>query len=914
MRISTLRQCPKKAFWGSFKLNSGNSSVNLYDCYDAALRSILEQGGFSALRNPIVVRAAIEKEVPDDAFVMNLEKESNISHMTDRFVRMGDVLVAQGFDYVRSGKRYVYVVNNKSLTGSYHFVAKQGNTEYGVRVLYGKYDYSMKPGTKTYIATDTDLYVQYLATKLTPMVFSVTGNETSSADVKEYDAEELADPKKMTGRFIYSYDFSQGHAAVDEELEALTKLAISVNAVENHQYCDQCFYRSLCQIEDIDNFADENPDDVSALPASTDVQWTDAQKELINTRTGETRVFAVAGSGKTTSISEMVVQMLKEDSLNVNRICLCTFTNKGVQEIKHKIAQRIKADDLDATLTDKLYITTLNGLGMDIIKENAIQHNQPVPELVDENAYVMMVADIMDRYPAIEGLNYSQPLMRMFNAEGAVYRVIRYIDLLRRDTADRDIDDYHQVANILSQDDSVHSIMDKDGVIDIVACETIRKIYNELRHSMDEKHRITYDDQIHKAARILDEDAGTLTYFRLICKYLIVDEFQDTGVDQMRLVEKLYVPSDSSMLVVVGDASQSIMGFRGVGNKNLLDFQHAYPNSRTIDMNANFRSTREICDVAEQVMKVNGVNVTLNTDKHSSPVEYVDAPLKENALQKAAEQVENLLDDGENPSDIAVIARTRKELLLIRHYLDEAKIPTVLSVSEYLKDDNEVIGAINLAAYLQDNGNFKALAIWLRHSDLHAFDNAVNPSDFMALQAALINEEFKNLSDTDKYKLFMDKLHVAYDGRLTNAMKTYFKYEESQDNSFSRAAAYLDLINTTKSNAGAEREEDSFEAVTLTTVHSAKGREWKNVIVVTNGFKQANLKADAAGNVALKYGEEEIRILFVAVTRAREHEVIITNPYWKSALTGVTSLPYVTLKASGMKVTAPPKPKKAKKK
>lgn len=914
MRLNTLRQCPKKAFWGGFQLSSGNNSINLFDCYDTAIKKLLETGGFSALRNAAIVRGVLEEEIPDEAFIMSLEKEANLSHMTDRVVRMGDILVAQGYDYIEPGKRYVYTINNKALTGQYHFVVKKNDTKYGVKVAYGKYDYSMKPGTKTHISTDTDLYVQYLATNMVPMVFSIVGNETGSGDVKDYDVEELADPKKMVGRFIYSYDFSQDHTVAEAELDELTKLTISANSAENHQYCDQCFYKDLCQIEDTDNFAEETDYDVSALPNSAEVQWTDAQKQLIETRTGETRVFAVAGSGKTTSISEMVVQMVKEDQKKTEQICLCTFTNKGVEEIKNKIAQRLSADGLTPALSKKMYITTLNGLGMDIIKHHAITQNLPVPELVDENKYVMIVANIVDRYPAISGLNYSQPLMRMFKAEGAVYRIIRYCDLLRRETADKDISDYHQVSRILSQDDSSNSIKNEDGVIDPGACESIRKIYNELRHTMDEKHLITYDDQIHKAARILDEDKDTLEHFRTCCKYLIVDEFQDTGVDQMRLVEKLYVPSDNSMLVVVGDASQSIMGFRGVGNENLLNFQQAYPKSKTIDMNANFRSTREICDVAEKVMTVNGEDVKLNTVQNGEPVLFIDAPMKDDALQKASEKVIDMIDDGTDPSDIAVIARTRKELLQIRHYLEEAEIPTVLSVSEFLKDDNEIIGAINLAAYLQDNGNFKALAIWLRHSDNHAFDSAVNPADFMALQSALLNEEFKGLSDTDKYARFIEKLHTAYDRNLTNAMKTYFGYEEAQDNSFTRAASYLDLINTTQSNAGAEREEGNFEAVTLTTVHSAKGREWKNVVVVTNGFKQASMKADADGSVELKYGAEEIRILFVAVTRARENEVIITNPYWTAAMTGVFSLPYETLKATGIKVTAPPKPKKAKSK
>lgn len=913
MKIKTLRDCPKKAYWGLLNLSDADCGTSKY--YDAVIDELLSKGGFSNLENPAMVRQALEDGVPESAFIMKLEREANLSQLTERLVRMAAIMKQYGFTYVGGGHGYAYSYNNKNLTGSYRMVVDDINgVRYAVKLLYGKYEYSMKSGTKSHISTDTDLYVQQLATGMVPMVFSLLGNESLSGELKT-SLDDIADPKKVFGRFVYYWDFSQEHTAAQAELDTLTALPITANAQENHTMCATCYYKDLCQIDNTDNYVEAS----SEAPVNqSEINWTPAQQKLIDSRSGETRVYAVAGSGKTTAIAERAICMLKE-GINPSNVCLCTFTNKGVQEIKDKVARRAIADGMtDTQELDKLTILTLNALGMDIVRYHAEQCGTVRPELVDENEYVTIVAQIADQHPPVKGLNYSQPLLRMFNAEGAVYRLIRYIDLIRRSTADADIDNPRIVYACLSQDDSIKSILDDDGNVRTESMTTIMHIYNEVRHVLNEKGLMTYDDQIHKAVRILKEDDETLSFFRNRCQHLTVDEFQDTGLDQMEMVKLLYVPSPNSSLVVVGDASQSIMGFRGVGNENLVNFNKTYPHAVTIDMNANFRSTRQICDVAERVIKNNGTTVTLKTTSYGAQVKILRHPMKEDALRTAAEVVEDWLSAGKAPESIAVIARTRSELLAIRHLLDEAMIPTIISVSEYLKDDNQVIGAINLASYLTNHDNIKALAIWCRHSG-DGMDAAVDPGDYLALQGAMLNEEFDSLDDRAKYDAFMEMLHRAYDSKTTNAMKTYFRYEESvtENNdmakSFARAASYLKLIETTQSNAGAEREENTGEAVTLTTVHSAKGREWDNVIVLTSGFKQDSLKADAGGIVKISFPEEEIRTLFVAVTRAKKEEVIITNSYWLGALNNAKMVPYDVLKADGVRVTAPPKPKKAKK-
>lgn len=910
--VKQLQTCPKKAWFSSLKLKSTDKSVYTL-LEDAILAMLKDKGSFSALRNASYVENILEEMLPEEIFSMKHEREENISRATERIVRMGEVMDALCIHYVGVGKRYVHTVGSKSISGNYSLQAERDGVLYAARLMFASAGMSLKAGTKSFIGNDVDLYVQQLSTNEIPAIISLTGSESWGSEVKEYSMDEHA--KKGEGRFWFSFDFnSLDHTGLDEQVENLLSLSVGKNAKENKNSCINCWYKDLCQIDTSNDVYEEEVETVSDLQqVVVKREWADAQNRLANLRSGEAKVFAVAGSGKTTSIVRLVTELL-HDGVSDKNITLCTFTNKGVMEMKSKLQQLnnvepYNTEEYTSLANRNVHIVSLNGLGYEICIADAVSKGKEPPKLIDEDERLVYIAEIADKYPVIDGLNYTNPFFKMFTAEGAIHTISRSINLLKRTYGERKLGFKEVEIALLSESSIIKKFMVGDQV-NVQSVTTLTNIYNELLGVMAEKNVITYDDQIFNAVKVLKENPEVLKEFREKCKYLIVDEFQDTGLEQLRMIEQLYVPSEKAMLVVVGDTSQAIMGFRGVGNENIDRFSKAYPNALSIDMNANFRSTREICDIAENAMRSAGVTVALETEKHGSPVTFQESSSRNESCQKASEKVEEWLSDGVALSDIAVICRTRSELLEVRKQLNDAGIPSTISVAELFKDDGQLTTLHNLVKYVgSEFKDLKALAVYLRRADKDSFDNAVDTASYVGLQGALIKERYENASDSEKYGFIMEDISSTFLNK-TSVLEAFMASEKDKSDSFARLSHELDNVFEMNGTMSAAKDDTVYDAVTLTTVHSAKGREWNNVIVCTNGFKPVSgMVSDADGGVKLSFDAEEVRTLFVAVTRAKEELEVIGNCYWNACLTNKTSLKYEELSKDGVRAKAPAKKK-----
>ena len=910
--VKQLMTCPKKAWFGSLKLRSEKS---VYSYYEDALKTILEKyKDFYGFLNRKSVEEIVEEMVPEEAFSMKLEREENLSRLTDRLVRMGEVFTSLGFDYAGPGKRYVFTRGSKSLGGNYTFLAEKNGCQIAVKVTFSSSSVSMKPGTKSFIGNDVELYVQQLATGIIPAVYSLTGSESWGGEVKEYTQDQHV--KSALGRFLFYHDFSAGdNSKLDEEVERLLSESVGRNARENRSECSSCWYRDLCQMDTGDAFSDEIACEGISSSAVEERKWTDAQEQLSRIRKGEAKVFAVAGSGKTTSLSRLVAELLN-DGVSEDSITLCTFTNKGVAEMfsKFEALKHIKPYDSEAfreLLDRKLHIVSLNGLGYEIIRENARMQGEEAPKLIDADERLLLIAKIADRYPVIQGLNYTNPFFKQFNAEGAVHTISRYADIIKRMFGDSSVSVNDVRKAVLVNPSEMKKLMREDDVTDVVSCSTLAGIYNDLLEEMKSENVLTYDDQIFNAVKILKSNDELRRRFQKKCQYLIVDEFQDTGLEQLRMIENLYVPSDHSALVVVGDTSQSIMGFRGVGNENIARFDAAYPDAVEIRMNQNFRSTEEICTIAENVMAAAGESVKLETVRKGDPVEFISASSRTDAAEKTAEAVEDMLEEGVEPSDIAVICRTRSELVETRKKLAENSIPAKIAVAELFRDDVQIRGIYSLADFIASSyTDLRSLAVWLRSSNRDAFDNAIDLGSYIPLQGAIIKERYEKADDAEMYRFLMEDANAVFGISPSDPFKALLTAEEGKGQSFVRIFGDLQGVFKTNGSLSSVKDDTEYQAVTLTTVHSAKGREWKNVIVCTNGFKaRTGLQADANGDVELAYDPEEVRTMFVAVTRAKDHLCVIGNCYWKAALKAVPTVSIDDLTADGVKAKAFPKPK-----
>lgn len=907
--INQLLSCPKKAYFNSLGIKT-EKGIAIY-AGDVVRKILKQEKTFTALEDEKKVREELEATIPASTFVMKHERNINLDVAAARLARMGNILSARGYIYKDDGEMYYCALPHQTISGFYSFSAEKDGVAYGVKLSYNKPDLSMLKSAAGYIGNDIDSYMMYKTTGLNPLVISLAGGDKASEMPEALSLAECQADKGIVGKYLYSVDFSaldkEAIQQLEDNLEQTSKILVFKNADKNEKNCRTCPWQQLCEIEDIDY-----SDILNDVPEATekpviDFKWTDSQLALINTKCGETRVYAVAGSGKTTCIANTVVNAVKTGT-PISEITLCTFTNKGVQEIKEKIAKQIEAEKVDLKAED-FHVVSLNGLGYEIIKRSCALQSKNEPKIISDNDFIEMIIKAADNHQMVEGLNYANPMLKTVFAKGAVLQLKAFIDVISRSNRERLTTD-KQVNAVLLASDEAKCIKDKDGIIDAETCKLIAEIYNDVMDQMQEANLITYDDQITQGLRILNSSEKILNEFRDKCRYLIVDEFQDTSLVQMELLDKLYVPSQTTALIVVGDAMQAIMGFRGVGNENILKFKELYPNAVTINMNRNFRSTREICELAEKIMKTDGIDAVLESDIHGDNPIIEDSTCKEEGNQAAVEQVNEWVKAGVPMSDIAVIARTRNELLDIRRGLSSMGIPTMISVSEFLKDDNQVVAAANLAAFLMDNSKIKELAIWCRRSNKSAFDDADDVDGYLGEQAAYLDAEFAGKDDQEMYTAFLEKLKNTFD-TYSKPMQAVITADEENRKSLKRFAKKLHDIITCGSKDGTEKDDKVYDAVSLTTVHSAKGREWNNVVVCTNGFKDATGLKDKDGETELTFNSEEIRILFVAVTRAKKNLAVMANGYWKACLNGEKVAKTSDLLATGVKVSVPkPKAKK----
>jgi len=927
--LKELAECPRKAYYGTLGFNS-ETSANLY--YRQVITDLLEEDGWYALKDYHLVLVSLEEAVPKEIFKMKKERMLNLTKTALRLRRMVEILILNGYRFISPGMSWGMEEGGKKIKGRYDFACDKDGIVYAVKIAFGKAAYTMLPGTDHYFGDDPEMYAMQMATGMQPAVFSLQGQECAAEDVTEYTLQEMSDPCCWNRKHWFTYDFKKSGAAraAKRELDRLVQIPVAKDNEKCEKACPLCWYRDLCQYDNTDNtdLVEIKMDKKGHQP----ITWTDEQKAVINSRSGEVRVLAGAGSGKTAAMTWRLISLI-ESGVDPRSILAVTFTEKGVREMRERI-ERYLTEETMFTSIDSIKVCTFNSFGHEIIRD----HYQDLgytkaPDLIDDSDRLDLLAEIMDRNPMIPGLNYTQPFMKMFLALGAVHRVSSILNVFKREMKGLSLS-LDEAVGILRN--AIHCEETKDllkgmnlnleanlfGAYEPETEKTVRllmKILEELSAKETELNVLEYEDQVHKAVVLLRNHPEYLKEYRKHYQHIIIDEYQDTGVNQLEMIRHIYEDSSSTdrkSLMVCGDDSQSIYAFRGVDNKNILAFDQTFPEAVTLKMTENFRSTNQILNIANQIILHNGTTKTLVGHRDGIPVYTAITDTKAECEKQAAEKVIDWIRNGAEKRDIAVIARTRAEILALRSILNSEGIPNVVSVSEFLKDDNQMIGVINLASWMTDTARTKELAIWLRHSNRSEFDAAADVGGYVSEKAALMMEQIADLDDEGKYRYLMEQIHQAFDAKPSNPLKAYLKAEENKSDSFERAAEYLYRLARSNSNLGAEADETVYDAVTLSTIHAAKGREWKYVVVCGNGLKQQKcIQLDDGGfidDTNIQYPPEEIRSFFVAVTRAKDELVILANPYWMNAVKEEPEeWTHEMLIRSGIKLKYPKKRKRA---
>ena len=607
----------------------------------------------------------------------------------------------------------------------------------------------------------------------------------------------------------------------------------------------------------------------------------DRQVEAVQTTEGPLLIMAGAGSGKTRVLTHRIAYLIDEKMVNPWNILAITFTNKAAREMKERAAALNPA-------TQDCLIATFHSMCVRILRREA-----------DHIGY--------NRNFTIVDPGEQRTLMK---------RILKNLNLDPKKWNERAI--LGTISNAKNDliDEVAYANMAGDMYTEIVA-----KCYTAYQKELRQSEAMDFDDLIMLTLRLFDQNPDVLTYYQQRYQYIHVDEYQDTNHAQYQLVKLL--ASRFKNICVVGDADQSIYGWRGADMQNILDFEKDYPEAKVVLLEENYRSTKTILRAANEVIRNNRNRRPKNLWTQNEDGEEI-VYYRANDEQDEAVFVAKTIDElGRSQNflhkDFAVLYRTNAQSRTIEEALLKSNIPyTMVGGTKFYsrKEIRDLIFYLNLIANPSDNisyervvnepkrgvgpGTVDKIRNFAASQEISLLDASANimlsPVKGKAAQAVY---EFANLildlrdrlddySVTELVELVLKKTGYSAalaaqatlesQARIENIeefLSVTKNFDENPDNpvdetgldKLSRFLNDLALIADTD-----DGDQESSE-VTLMTLHAAKGLEFPVVFLV--GMEENVFPLSRASEDEDEL-EEERRLAYVGITRA-EKILYLTN-------------------------------------
>ena len=593
------------------------------------------------------------------------------------------------------------------------------------------------------------------------------------------------------------------------------------------------------------------------------------QRAAVETIDGFVRVIAGAGSGKTRALAHRFGFLVNEVGVMPSNIMCVTFTNKAANEMKKRIRRLIGDNDCG-------YVCTFHGFCVSLLKEDGHYIHYP-------KSFVILDSEDTD---AVLKDIYEENGFTLRDAP--IARVKDHIGYCKC----KKYPDYY---NYL-----IDSDMNKAFERYKTENDTLDKIFWAFIYYQRRLLALDYDDLIILALFILNDNNEIRLKWQKRLEYIMVDEFQDIDAQQYSLVRILSAYHNN--LFVVGDPDQTIYSWRGANIRFINDFDKEFINTRTIILNKNYRSSTDILDVSNSLIKHNVERIPkelVSLRGRDIPVEYDHAKTSELEAKWIADKIKKLVNGGVQYSDIAILYRAHYLTRPIEEVFIKDKIAYTLysGVQFYArKEIKDVLSYLRLVVYkddlsfkrivnvpkrnigkakmqiitnyaLQNNCTFYAALVDLAESDLFKGSKA---KEFVAI-IDKYSAEYRELSLTDLIaRLLNDSGYEEYlrtDGEqdrldnLAELKKSINDFEFTYGEELT-AEDYLQSI-ALYTNADVDQNKNS---VKMMTIHTAKGLEFPYVFVagLSEGIFPSKKTKDRAGM------EEERRLAYVAFTRAEK--------------------------------------------
>lgn len=843
--VISSEKCQKKSLYNDF---SGEKKKNYYN--GVVIRELFKTFGINY--NNKVLMQLIKDTMPQELFQTNREGTINTTLLVLRLLRFQEYFSKRIPANATVHNGGVTFVTSHNIEVDYSLIIEDDSTVNIIKVKNSKCSLS-KGGhsVHTKIAQNMEMYLLQLAAEsLFP------GKVCESTLVFLRHPDDKNDTLVPASRYADSGKTIIGTSFVgSNKLEMEKRLEDTINGVSKHQ-CSDC---ANCEAQLLCTHQKDNTN-LLAIPtkskASGKVSFTKAQEEVIQARAGIYRVLAGAGSGKTTCIANRICELVK-NGCNPHNILLITYTTKGVDEMREKIEYWLRKKKIKANIDD-FQIFTFNSFGFELVKkEYAAFGYTEEPGLLEKSEKMTLIKALLDAEPEIEGFNYKEPMLNMPYAKGVVLQMDEYFDKLK-------------IANAMYPEE-VQLVL---GIKKLDVATEVLKLYKKFRKHMKDNNLVDYADQVNLCYEILKDTAKLKLYG---FEHVIVDEFQDSDNLQINILTLLSSFDYFLSLMVVGDDSQAIYSWRGATSNNIINFKDVFPNAIDINLLENFRSTVEICELANKINDINKDKVPKNLigQKNGNKPKLFCLNGVENFVNKMLEIISYY---GMEFSDIAFIARNKKELLQMQDILVSKNVPCIIAVNELLIENAVVKHLIDFAKFLVDNNASLYFAEFLQVYDPVKFDsqtNATLKTYVTGEMNAFLDELSSCKNDAERVQNVLAKFEkIAQTDRAVKSLLSVLSSRRFAN--LSQLAEFLINMELYKADYTIEKLDTPVNAITLTTAHSSKGREWDTVCIYLDSFSYPSNYYYQQDKNNPTY-EEERRLLFVAITRAKEHLFMTGN-------------------------------------
>ncbi len=605
------------------------------------------------------------------------------------------------------------------------------------------------------------------------------------------------------------------------------------------------------------------------------------QREAVLHTDGPSLIIAGAGSGKTRVLTYRIAYLLTKD-VPATRILALTFTNKAAREMRERIRRLVGEEQ-----SRYLWMGTFHSIFARILRSEAHQ---------------LGYSSSFSIYDTSDSRNLIKTIVKELRLDDKVYKpstVHNKISWAKNMLITSSV--YSTLPEITQHD--ARTRMDRMG--------EIYKIYARRCHKAD---AMDFDDLLLNMNILFRDFPQVLEKYRNHFRYILVDEYQDTNMSQYMIVKKL--SEEHKNLSVVGDDAQSIYSFRGARIENILNFQQDFPEAKLFKLEQNYRSTKNIVNVANSIIRNNAGQIpkeVFSDKEEGTPIEVIEADTdKEEAFLISNKIFDEHLQAQLRYGDFAILYRTNAQSRAFEEALRRRNIPYRVwgGVSFYQrKEIKDVLAYFRLVVNNNDDEAFKRIinypARGIGKTTLEKLEEAADKHNRTLWEVA---------GDPATYEV---KIHGGAKNRIAAFLEMMRSFSARQDKLDAYELAYeitketgilkdlngtspeevskyenvKELLNGISEFIGAPEQEGRFvrldeflqsvvlltdqdtddtvaDTVKIMTIHSAKGLEFRHVFIA--GLEE-NLFPSQMALGTQKELEEERRLFYVAITRAQEH-------------------------------------------